>query len=149
MHISAFAKGALVLTALLAGAHAVPPTIKRSADASINDCGDSSFTDESSSGSPRIVDCQQIQANIAGGGTWTTLADGTPRQLVSYGTCAFNVEATGTDIFRVGNQDIIDLINSSIEKYSWNGLVGAKGTMPCQIDLQSGDVSVNWGLYHT
>jgi hypothetical protein len=32
----------------------------------------------------------------------------------------------------IGNLNIIDWVNSSIQKLSWNGLVGAKGSMTCQ-----------------
>ena len=119
---------------------------------SVNDCGDSSFTNNSSGGSPRVDDCLQITANIAGGGTWTTQTGPTARQLVSYGTCAFNVRGDQRwpdYIFKVGNQDIIDLIYSSIDKFQWNGLVGASGTMNCQVEAVSDGVPVYWGLYHT
>jgi hypothetical protein len=35
-----------------------------------NYCGDSAFVNASSGGSPLIQDCQQLSANIAGGGSW-------------------------------------------------------------------------------
>lgn len=68
---------------------------------------------------------------------------------MSYGTCAFGVQSfdVGATWYNVGNQDIIDLINSSIQKFTWNGLVGSKGNMHCQGDKNGG--SVDWGLYHT
>lgn len=106
-----------------------------------NDCGPSSFTDESSSASPTVADCQQLAANIAGGGSWT-LSLGVRRTLATYGTCAFGAETTGIVTY-IGNEDIIDLINSSIGYYSWDGLVGAKGTMSCQ------ETDVIWGIFHT
>ncbi|CZS96366.1 uncharacterized protein RAG0_05728 [Rhynchosporium agropyri] len=37
----------------------------------VNDCGDSTFEDRSSNGSPLISECQHLASNIAGGGTWT------------------------------------------------------------------------------
>lgn len=40
---------------------------------SVNDCGDSTFVNQSSGGSPTVSDCQQIARNIAGGGTWVSL----------------------------------------------------------------------------
>lgn len=119
MQLNSFASRlALFLTAV----GAVPLSTRSSdgvlftetADSSINDCGDSTFVDESSGGSPLIADCQQIAANIAGGGTWVTNAEGVQRELVSYGTCAFGVTGVGELTYDVGNQDIIDLINSSI-----------------------------------
>jgi hypothetical protein len=57
---------------------------------SVNDCGDSSFTNQSSPGSPLVDDCMTITTNIADGGLWTVIAPGS-RQLVQYGTCAFGV----------------------------------------------------------
>lgn len=113
--------------------------------ASINDCGDSSFENQTSGASPTVADCLKIAENIAGGGTWTTW--GNPqRQLVQYGSCAFGVQTNEGTWYKVGNQDIIDLIHSSIEKFQWNGLVGAKGSMNCQ-SLDDSWVGVEWGLY--
>jgi hypothetical protein len=112
---------------------------------SVNDCGDSSFENKSSGGSPTVGDCLQIAANISGGGEWEVENfAGEAHQLVQYGTCAFNVKGDGGAFdFHVGNQDIIDLIHSSIDKFQWNGLVGSKGDMHC------GSSAVHWGLYHT
>lgn len=50
----------------------------------------------------------------------------------------------------IGNQDIIDLINSSIEKFQWEGKVGAAGVMGCQsLTGLVGGVDMRWGIYHT
>jgi Pathogen effector len=124
---------------------------KPSAANSVNDCGDSSFTNETSNASPSVNDCLQIASNIGGGGTWEVenIAQ-QQHQLVQYGSCALGVQGSGSgqgDWFHVGNQDIIDLIHSSIDMYQWNGKVGSKGNMPCQ--GAGGNVNVNWGLYHT
>lgn len=130
-------KYVIILAALLAAAHGD----------SINDCGDSTFINQSSLGSPKVTDCQQIQRNIAGGGTWTVILN-IQRTLVTYGTCAFGVtETTGLNA-KIGNQDIIDLINSSIQMFTYEGLVGSKGSMSCQ-GVVGGNSNVDWGLYHT
>jgi hypothetical protein len=123
---------------------AVPP--------SPNDCGTSTFTDATSDASPLVTDCQQIVTNIAGTqGSWEVeAAVGDQHQLVQYGTCAFGVTGTtgtGDVDFHVGAQDIVDIINSSIQMFASNGLVGASGNMACQGD--AGNDNVNWGLYHT
>jgi hypothetical protein len=117
---------------------------------SVNDCGDSSFENKSSSASPSVNDCLQITYNIAGGGTWHQGGE-SQRQLVSYGSCALGVQSGASQpAYKVGNQDIIDIIHSSIDRFQWNGLVGARGNMPCQRDDGfSGSVDVTWGLYHT
>lgn len=120
------------------------------ARASINNCGDSSFENQSTGGSPFISDCQQITRNIAGGGSWTFPLIG-HRKLVSYGTCAFGVEGSteiGHTNGKIGNQDIIDLINDSIRKFSWNGRVGAKGYMTCRYDPTQYFKPTWWFLYH-
>ncbi|PPR05584.1 hypothetical protein CVT24_002785 [Panaeolus cyanescens] len=123
--------------------------LEHEARAWINNCGTSTFINQSSTASPLIKDCQQIVKNISGGGTWH-VALIRQRQLVQYGTCAFGVQSgyipTATN-FRVGNSDIIDLINDSIKKFSWNGKVGAKGVMKCQTDPGLHLISVDWTIY--
>ncbi|KAK9358199.1 putative necrosis-inducing factor-domain-containing protein [Lipomyces starkeyi] len=129
--------------------HSSPLFSKRN---SVNDCGDSTFIDGSSSASPTVADCLQIATNIAGGGTWTVSQMSSFKTLATYGTCAFGVVAApgqgGMDLFHVGNQDIIDLINSSNELFNWNGLMGASGQMPCQ-QVGFGPLNINWAIYHT
>jgi Pathogen effector len=119
---------------------------------SVNDCGDSTFVNKSSDGSPLVSDCLVIASNIAGGGTWTTSSNqDTARKLVSYGTCAFDVicqRGFPDEWYKVGNQDIIDLIHDSINRFQWNGLVGAQGDMNCQVEAIDGGIGVSWGLYH-
>ncbi|GFF22633.1 hypothetical protein IFM61606_08574 [Aspergillus udagawae] len=115
----------------------------------INDCGDSTFINQSSGGSPRVDDCLQIARNIAGGGTWTFEGFGVQHQLLQYGTCAFGVTQGSRVTVKIGNQDIIDLINDSISRFQWYGLVGSKGTMNCQVSGYIGQESVSWGIYHT
>lgn len=141
-----------LLATYLATAEGAPTTLKRavfgyeSAQNSVNDCGDSTFVDESSPASPLISDCQHLASNIAGGGTWT-IGEDDQRTLATYGTCAFGVEVESGFVGYVGNQDIIDLINSSIEMFAWGALVGAKGEMSCQ--GPGGGSITDWGLYHT
>ena len=173
-----FRQIAMALATMLAVASCAPTSMDPRAQVvkyleardSINDCGDSSFTNESSSGSPTVSDCLQIATNIAGGGTWVylpksdflcnticwqkvpqTFALIAQHQLVQYGTCAFGVTAgyqIGVAYVKIGNQDIIDLIHSSIDKFQWNGLVGAKGELQCQTNA-SFTLKTSWGLYHT
>lgn len=113
--------------------------------ASVNDCGASTFINQSSGGSPAVTDCQQIATNIAGGGTWTATID-IQRTLVSYGTCNLGVTVTTGIDANIGNQDIMDLIHSSIQMFTYNGLVAAEGTMSCQ-DSFGFHQSVDWGIY--
>jgi hypothetical protein len=138
-------------------------------------CGDSTFENQVSGGSPSIGDCEQLSRNIAGtlphsqpililcqniliklstgGGTWTMGAGGEHRKIASYGTCAFGLKGAGggsSSVIEIGNQDIIDIIRDSIGKgFTFEGKVGAKGTMPCQ-DAGAGhwQADMEWGIYH-
>ncbi|KAJ4197154.1 hypothetical protein NW767_009046 [Fusarium falciforme] len=118
-----------------------------------NECGDSTFVNETSDKSPLVKDCESIIKNIEGdGGTkWTTQVVGkNQRKIAAAGTCAFGVEATKVDgnvNFAFGGQDLIDIINTSVEKYSKDGKIGATGDLHC-----SGNVKqqpVHWAIYHT
>ncbi|KAE8130935.1 putative necrosis-inducing factor-domain-containing protein [Aspergillus pseudotamarii] len=154
---------AAVFATLLALAQAAPTTqslnanspgvifVQSTSNAMIDDCGDSTFENQTSDASPLVSDCQQITRNIAGGGTWEVEDFGGQHQLVQYGTCAFGVTGDKSiNGFYVGNSDIIDLINDSISRYNWNGKVGSKGSMGCQsLTGLMGGVTVTWGLYHT
>ncbi|PPR01772.1 hypothetical protein CVT24_001812 [Panaeolus cyanescens] len=160
-----FATFGLLIASLIATASAAPAPVaeaeaapvspsftplEHEARAMINNCGASTFINQSSPGSPFVSDCRQIATNIAGGGTWSVALIG-HHQLVQYGTCAFGVQAPfalGVTNFRVGNSDIIDLINDSISRFEWSGRVGAKGNMPCQTDPGMFNIDVEWGIYH-
>jgi hypothetical protein len=129
-----------------------PSNIMPTGDASakINDCGNSSFENQSSGGSPLISDCQILVDNIRGDGTWTTMV-GDQRQLAQLGTCAFGVYVPGNNLhlYKVGNEDIRNLITDSIRMFGWQGKVGAKGLMPCQPVGGPDDDWVEWSIYHT
>jgi hypothetical protein len=60
MHFQSFA----VLATLFAVASAAPASLR--ARKSVNDCGSSTFDNQSSDDSLLITDCQQIATNIAG-----------------------------------------------------------------------------------
>jgi hypothetical protein len=127
----------------------------RAAAKKVNDCADSSFINKSSGGSPLISDCQKIASNIAAGGTWTIGCGGgasAERTYATYGTCAVGAHCSfsTSDAAYIGNQDTIDIINSSIQKFSWQGKVGAQGVMGCQsINNRDHSLEVTWGIYHT
>ncbi|KAI2719895.1 hypothetical protein CBS147318_3201 [Penicillium roqueforti] len=117
----------ITFATLLAFAQAAPLAPKESrleARASINDCGSSTFINQSSGGSPLVADCQHLARK---------LGQSVPAVL---------------DTAHIGNQDIIDVINSSIAKFKWEGKIGAKGTMGCQTVTKSGNTPMTWGIYH-
>ncbi len=80
--------------------------------------------------------------------------------IVSSGTCVFGVEAhdqwagaLGGAAAKIGAFDVIDLINDSVNKFKTSdGLVGAKGTVPCAqsfITLGGTTHDIIWGIYHS
>lgn len=116
-----------------------------------NDCKDSSFEDKTSGASPSVDDCRQIITNIQGDGStdWTTDVIGhNQREIAKSGSCSFGVEASKTNgnvNFVVGGQDVIDIINTAIEKFGGSGKVGAEGHMECNGNIKG--QSVTWGIY--
>lgn len=116
-----------------------------------NDCGDSDFEDQTSDASPSVDDCRQIIKNIQGNTNteWTVQFVGhNQREIAKAGGCSFGVEASkinGNIKFTVGGQDVIDIINTAIDKYGGGGRVGAQGRMSCNGNLHGQDVT--WGLY--
>ncbi|KAM6532556.1 hypothetical protein FSOLCH5_001980 [Fusarium solani] len=129
------------------------PTTRATSPPGKNECGDSTFENETSDKSSLVKDYESIIKNIEGdGGTkWTTQVVGkNQRKIAGAGTCAFGVEATKIDgnvNFAFGGQDLIDIINTAVEKYNKDGKIGATGDLHC-----SGNVKqqpVHWAIYHT
>ena len=114
-------------------------------------CGDSTFENQSSGGSPLVEDCRKVIAILERdlGGSWKPEVVGKRhREIADAGTCHFGVEATsvnGNVNFEVGAQDVIDIINESIKRFGGSGRVGAKGTMGCNGNIKQ--QSVKWGIY--
>lgn len=127
----------------------VSPGVTFEKRAGNNECGPASFVGNTSGASPKIADCKTIVKNISGGGRWT-ITKGESRKLVKFGTCAFSVKDLGTDaslVEYVGNKDIINLINDSINKFGSNGKVGAHGKMKCN-GTPGYKVGTYWQIYH-
>ena len=116
-----------------------------------DECGDSTFENQSSGASPKVEDCLAIIRNIEGDGStdWTTQVVGkNQREIAKAGSCHFGVEATkvnGNVNFKVGGQDVIDIINEAIKQFGGDGRVGAKGNMQCNGNIKGQDVK--WGIY--
>lgn len=116
-----------------------------------DECGDSTFEDQTSGASPSVDDCRQIIRNIEGDGStsWTTQVVGKrQREIARFGGCSFGVEATKVDgnaDFVVGGQDVIDIINDAIARFGGGGKVGAKGEMGCTGSVKK--QKVKWGIY--
>lgn len=119
----------------------------------ITDCEEGGAHSDTSDGSPLITDCQDIINNIQGtSGEWTTTLSRT-RQLVQAGTCAFSVEEdtdqdNGNASYKVGSQDIVNIISNAIKQFGSNGKVGAHGVFDCKGNIKT-QPEVKWYLYHT
>ncbi|KAF9037503.1 putative necrosis-inducing factor-domain-containing protein [Panaeolus papilionaceus] len=112
-----------------------------------NHCGGSSFENRWRATAPLVSDCQTLANNIRGDGDWTQTTASGQRQIASFGTCHFGVEGNNSDgFYRVGNEDVMDLIHDSISKFQKNGRVAARGTMPCD-NIAGGQISILWGIY--
>ncbi|KAL2127503.1 hypothetical protein VTI74DRAFT_10626 [Chaetomium olivicolor] len=115
-------------------------------------CGDSTFEDRTSDASPLVSDCLQIIRNIEGDASteFTHRITG-HREILSFGSCAFGIERTGGTggavEFKVGGQDVIDVINDAVKKYGGSGKVGARGVMSCDGTTVGTHVDVLWGIY--
>lgn len=118
-----------------------------------NECGDSTFENETSDRSPLVEDCRVIIKNIEGdaGTKWTTQVVGKKqRKIAVAGTCAFGVEATKVDgnvNFALGGQDLIDIINTAVGKYAKGGKIGATGDLHCRGNVKQ--QPVHWAIYHS
>ena len=117
-------------------------------------CKESSFQDDTSNASPLVSDCKIMIKNFEadGGTSWKPETVGLQhRQLGDHGTCAFGVEATalnGNIYFHFGGGDLIEYINTAIEKYSKGGKVGASGKVQCSANTGKSQL-IKWGIYHT
>ena len=137
---------------ITAATHQAPSTINLAARGakSVNDCDESAFFGETTSESPMVKHCQQLAWNIRNGGTWTieTVMDQN-HQLAQYRSCAFSAHALDATVpsAHIGNQDIIDLITTSVARFARDGLVAAHGYMACQTGMAS-HVNVTWGIYY-
>ncbi|KAG7292650.1 hypothetical protein NEMBOFW57_002686 [Staphylotrichum longicolle] len=108
-------------------------------------CGGSSFTGETSGGSPLISDCQQLANNLSGSGYWFFYVWNNTKELARFGTCRFMVDTVSDHGTSVGDLDVKDLIRDSIAKFGRDGRVGAKGAMNCGWSEEA----VWWYIWHT
>ncbi|KAF9037159.1 putative necrosis-inducing factor-domain-containing protein, partial [Panaeolus papilionaceus] len=118
----------------------------------VGTCDDSTFINQSSGGSPRVDDCLQITRNVDPNRVYTLPID-SYFEIESFGTCAiggFSAFVRPMSNVKIGGQDVIDIITDSVRRFQWNGLVGAKGDMRCQMnpDLYHWSQRVDWGIYH-
>jgi hypothetical protein len=117
-----------------------------------NDCKDSNFIDETGDDSNATVEeCKQIIRIIQGDGStdWTIQIIGHEyREIARSGECSFGIEASKTNgnvEFVIGGQDVIDIINTAIERYGSGGKLAVKGQMACKGNVK--DQATTWYRY--
>ncbi|KAI1405195.1 putative necrosis-inducing factor-domain-containing protein [Hypoxylon fuscum] len=105
-------------------------------------CETLSYNDRTDSSSPSSADCQQTCRSIlTDAGDWGVDFNGQPagyRDNLVLSDCPFGIERetdgdSSSFSFSVHNQDIIDVVGQSINKFAGNhgGKVKAEGTMKC------------------
>ncbi|EJT73572.1 hypothetical protein GGTG_07428 [Gaeumannomyces tritici R3-111a-1] len=92
--------------------------------------------DSTNDDSPSVADCEQIIRNIQGdiNTNWTQEVVDKPWRDLKANGCKFSFRASksrGNSAFYVGGQNVIDLIEKSVEDYAKNGKVSASGHMTC------------------
>jgi hypothetical protein len=116
-----------------------------------NFCGDSSFMNKSSGGSPLWADCQNCQQYFESPSyrscedVTQPLASNWVRLCQSY-TCTFAVKTKNFCGTRIGDSDASDVIRDGIAKFKWYGLVGAEETMGCDNICET--ASTDWARFH-
>jgi GH18 family chitinase len=121
-------------------------------------CGNKNATlpdDETSAISPLVDDCLALARRISvnPGTSYTVMIGYGQREVDREGSCRFGAEPTwnGDNIyFRIGGQDVIDIINDAVKRFGGihGGRVGAYGYMDCEASsLHKPWHGVKWGIY--
>lgn len=116
-------------------------------------CDTSSFEGDTTNGSPLVSDCELLVKDLLDRAPTDrvkhTVAVNFQSSIEQHGTCVFGVygKGEGNADYRVGGQDMVDIITDAIRQFSWNGKVGAHGSMNCKGTIK--DQWVTWGLYHS
>jgi len=83
-----------------------------------------------------------MAANIGGDGDWTIHHIQAVREIAKHKSCQFRAHVEGFNKkTKIGNEDIRDLVFSSIEQFQQDGRVGAIGKMTC-----AGGHTVRWEI---
>jgi hypothetical protein len=108
----------------------------------MNECGQSTFTSESTNASTALADCQLLQTVLSQPAIASFGWDVGPesKELIAYGTCAFTARAVGGKTGTLGNEDVFDLLRDSIAKEARNKHLGVRGSMFC------GAAEVEWRI---
>lgn len=122
------------------------------ANAGYDYCGDSTIENQTSDASPLVGDCKEMVRMLEDRELptrWPHVGPLEKQQAICvHKSCKFGVTGKGIHgnvDFKVGAQDVIDLVRDSISKFGGGGRVGSKGTMNCKGNIKG--QTVDWGLY--
>lgn len=109
-------------------------------------CGDSSFVDETTGGSPILSDCGCVRDySNTHNGLWMFTDRGGWNWMMACNSCVFRAHTDNYFTIGVGNTDIRDLVSGAIIRFGRNGLVGASGQMGCKGNFNT--AKIIWALY--
>jgi hypothetical protein len=122
-----------------------------------NECGSSSFDTTDAEDAPLVSDCNDMLSYIVNDQEWTITTE--PQTIISSGTCAFVAVTRGGEA-QLGNADVTDLVNTSIQDYAeaeyvsceggFDLFIGTEGTMPCEeVSDETESVTVDWSIVNT
>ena len=114
-----------------------------------DECGDSTFHNKSSGGSPLVADCQCLIDWLRQNNGWFSVSPAGSgfAAFAHCGTCTFGAHTKNIMGTVIGNTDIADIVQDSIKRFEWEGRVGAEGDMGCYSVLDT--ARVEWAVLHS
>lgn len=112
-------------------------------------CGDSTFHNKSTEGSPLVADCECLRDYFRTrdmNGLYSLSKWGfNLAPLASCGTCTFGAHTSNILGASVGNTDAADIIDESIRRFQHDGRVGAEGDMGCSALFET--ARTEWAIF--
>ncbi|KAI4595811.1 hypothetical protein KJ359_006448 [Pestalotiopsis sp. 9143b] len=112
-----------------------------------NQCGDSTFVDRTTTGSPAQIDCMAIVNQMIGGpGYWQLLqggdlhANGDYCRVAYHNECVFGVKTTVIFGLYLGSEDIRDVVTEALHRREGDPRVQFEGSFPCNSPNGQGGV---------
>lgn len=111
-------------------------------------CRSSTFEKDDADKRPAVGDCLQIVKNIDNSKGDHTVGIGSEKNIQDFGECAFYTKgyAEGNVVYRIGNQDIIDIIRDCVKQFEEDGRVACKGHTTCNGANTPGYKNVYWRI---
>lgn len=109
-------------------------------------CRSSTFEEYDTDKKPKADDCMQIVRNIDNSKGDHTVGIGGYKNIQDFGECALFTKgkAEGNVVYKIGNQDIIDIITDCVNKFEKDGRVACEGHTTCNGANTPGYKNVWW-----